>query len=457
MWTIIGKYPLKNLYDEPVRKEYRKLQVDTMPVIETFEKLNYTELLKEYLTKHGKPLKPIKRHKNSLPVANDIVCPKCGAPHSYIYRNNGKSKNIQYLCKVCEFVFGDKTDYLKNVAIRCPHCNKVLEKIKERKHFYIFKCKNNNCSFYLSNLRNLTPQEREQYDANPQDFKLHYIYREFTIDFKPLSNKTPVMPDVDLSKIHSSPHVLGLVLSYYVNYGMSSRLVQSIMRDIHGVKISHQSVINYANAAATLLKPFVDNYDYPLTDSICGDETYIKVNAKWHYVFFVLDTVKKIITSHHVSPNRDTVAAIKAIDDTLSKYKEIPENLNLVFDGNPIYLLAQHYFARHGIYFDVTQVIGLTNDDPVSEEYRPLKQVVERLNRTLKRYYRSTNGFSAFNNCQNYLTLFTTWHNFLRPHKTLKYQVPVDIPNVTKLPNMPARWMEMLNMAQEYILKHQVA
>jgi putative transposase len=140
----------------------------------------------------------------------------------------------------------------------------------------------------------------------------------------------------------------------------------------------------------------VDNYEYPLTSSICGDETYIKVNGKWHYVFFIFDTIKKIITSHHVSPNRDTISAIKAIDDTLSKYKEIPEDLNLVFDGNPIYLLAQHFFASHGIHFDVTQVIGLTNDNPVSEEYRPLKQVIERLNRTLKRYYRSTNGFGAF-------------------------------------------------------------
>jgi putative transposase len=113
----------------------------------------------------------------------------------------------------------------------------------------------------------------------------------------------------------------------------------------------------------------------------------------------------------------------------------------MVFDGNPIYLLAQHFFASHGIHFDVTQVIGLTNDDPVSEEYRPLKQVIERLNRTLKRYYKSTNGFGAFDNCQNYLTLFTTWHNFLRPHKSLGYRVPVNIPGVTKLPNMPAKWL----------------
>ncbi len=265
------------------------------------------------------------------------------------------------------------------------------------------------------------------------------------------------MPDVDLSKIHSSPHTLGLILSYYVNYGMSSRLVASIMRDIHGVNISHQTVINYGNSAAMLLKPFVDNYDYTLTSSICGDETYIKVNGKWHYVFFMFDAIKKIITSHHVSPNRDTISAIKAIDDTLSKYKEIPENLNMVFDGNPIYLLAQHFFASHGIHFDVTQVIGLTNDDPTSKEYRPLKQIIERLNRTLKTYYKSTNGFAAFTNCQNYLTLFTTWHNFLRPHKSLGYNIPVNIPEVTNLPNMPARWLELLDMAQFYILEHQVA
>jgi cyanophycinase-like exopeptidase len=76
---------------------------------------------------------------------------------------------------------------------------------------------------------------------------------------------------------------------------------------------------------------------------------------------------------------------------------------------------------------------------------------------TLKRYYKSTNGFAAFANCQNYLTLFTTWHNFLRPHKSLGYRVPVDIPEVTNLPNMPARWLELLDMAQDYILEHQVA
>jgi Zn finger protein HypA/HybF involved in hydrogenase expression len=151
MWIILGKYSLKKFYDEPVRKEYRKLQVDSMPVVESFERLDYVQLLKKHLAEHGKPLKPVLRRKGCLPVAEDVTCPKCGAPHYYIYRNNGKAKNIQYLCKVCEFTFGNTTDYLKNVALRCPHCNRVLEKIKKRKDFNIFKCKNPECSFTCPN------------------------------------------------------------------------------------------------------------------------------------------------------------------------------------------------------------------------------------------------------------------------------------------------------------------
>jgi len=220
-WIFFGKPSFDKFYEEPVKyyyyddaisKQYQKLQVDAMPLIDPFEKLDYTKLLKEYLAKHGKPLKPISRRKNSLPVPDNISCPRCNAPHYYIYRNNGKAKNTQYRCKVCNFIFGNKTDYLKNIALRCPHCKRVLEKIKKRKNFNLFKCKNPQCSFYLSNLKNLSPTERKLYAKEPGRFKLHYIYRDFVINFRPLSKESPVMPDVDLSKIHSSPYVLGLVL-----------------------------------------------------------------------------------------------------------------------------------------------------------------------------------------------------------------------------------------------------
>ena len=78
--------------------------------------------------------------------------------------------------------------------------------------------------------------------------------------------------------------------------------------------------------------------------------------------------LKIVILSYYVSPKRDTPSAMKAIGDALTKFKEIPEELTFVVDGNPIYILAQHYFAQRDIDFDVYKLIKLTNDAPVLKE-----------------------------------------------------------------------------------------
>jgi len=64
----------------------------------------------------------------------------------FIYANNGKKG--EYQCKVCECLFSEQNRFLKESIIKCPHCLKTLESIKELKDFYVFKCKNNACSYY---------------------------------------------------------------------------------------------------------------------------------------------------------------------------------------------------------------------------------------------------------------------------------------------------------------------
>ncbi|MBL5774981.1 DDE-type integrase/transposase/recombinase, partial [Bacillus sporothermodurans] len=413
---LIGKSMFDKPKDQqPVNKPYRKLQVDDLPIIEIPEKLNYRNLLTEYQEKHGKSLKPVQRRKNAkVTVPKAMKCPKCGAPSDYLYANNGEKG--QYQCKVCSCLFSDKNRFSKEAILKCPHCSKTLEKIKERKDFNVFKCKNDDCPYYQKKLNGMSSKEKKQFKKDPQSFKLRYIFRQFHIDFQPLSKNSPELPVVDLSRIYASPHTLGLILTYHVNYGLSARRTAAIMQDVHGVTISHQTILNYENSVALLLKPYVDHYPYELSDQFCGDETYIRVNGKWHYLFFFFDAVKKIILSYRVSPNRDTASAIQAINDVLLKMEEIPENLTFVVDGNPIYLLAQHFFAQNDISFDVKQVIGLTNEDPISTEYRPLKQIIERLNRTFKGNYRSTQGFGSDHGSVSFVTLFAAYFNFLRPH-----------------------------------------
>lgn len=456
MGSVLGKHVTRSVYDEPVDRPYRKLQVDHMPIIEVLEKLDYKQLLADYQLEHGKELKPVRRHKNTVvKVPESLTCGRCSVPSPYLYANNGAKG--QFLCKVCGYLFNKQHRYLKEIIIKCPYCMRTLDKVKERKEFKIFKCKNDACSFYKQNLSSMSKEDKERFLAEPHAFKVRYIYRQFTFEYKPLQKTSPELPKVDLSKIYASPHTLGLILTYYINYGLSARKTACLMKDIHGVSISYQSVLNYANSVACIVKPFVDHYPYELSDSFCGDETYIRVNGKWQYLFFFFDAVKKIILSYPVSPQRDTLAAVKALDDVLCKLKEIPEDLTFVVDGNPIYILAQHFFAQHEIHFDVNQVIGLTNEDPVSKEYRPLKQIIERLNRTFKGNYRATHGFGSEKGSVTYVTLFVAYFNFLRPHSALENRTPVIISELEQMPHMPARWTKLIQLAQDFILEEQTA
>src|SRR5699024_8286356 len=102
---ILGKSVARGLYDEPVNKPYRKLEVDDMPIIETLEKLDYNKLLEDYQTKLDKPLKPVVRRKNSVvKVPARLTCPKCSA-HLIIFTLAIVTKdNISVKCVIAYLV-----------------------------------------------------------------------------------------------------------------------------------------------------------------------------------------------------------------------------------------------------------------------------------------------------------------------------------------------------------------
>jgi len=434
-------------------KKYLKLSVDPLPIFgePPIQQIwQYTVLLENYRLSHGKDLQPVKR-RGGKSVPAEAVCPYCGAPHEYVYDNNGG--HGAFWCKVCDSKFAIRKPS-KDDDPYCPFCYHKLELIKKRKSFDIYRCHNIDCSYRKKKLAAMTSEQRTLYKKSPHAFKLRFIYRKFHFNFTPLSKDDEHLSIVDLSNISASPHVLGLILTYHVNYGLPLRKTAALMFDVHGVKVSHQTIANYRDAVAPRVKPFIDNFPYKLSVSICGDETYIKIKGIWYYIFFFFDTVNKIILSYRVQRYRDYQSAILAINDVLVKLNEIPKNLNLITDGNPIYLLAQQWFAQHGINFDVTQVIGLTNKNAISEEFRPLKQIIERFNRTFKGNYKPTTGYGVDFGAISSVTLFVAYFNFLRPHSRLENKVPVPIPELNKLPHMPAKWLKLIAMSEDYIKSH---
>lgn len=456
-WLIlfICKYiPLKQwAYDDSHSPEYQKFKVDEPPIIIKHEMFDYKELIDYFYLRYKKRIKPVSIRKSSKRnVPEDTFCPRCGAPHTYLYDNNGGKGQFQ--CSVCSQTFKTGEQYKKPIRIRCPHCGHTLELKKERKFFRIHKCVNTNCAYYLSRKRtlpkNLTAEEKYQY-------KLHYIYREFTINFFDMELQS--LPDraTSFNFKKFNPHVLGLVLTYHVNLQLSTRKTAHALEEIHGIKLSHTTVANYAMTAAAVIKPFVDSYDYKPSKILSADETYIKKLGIKHYVWFIMDACKKSIIGYQVSDNRSVGPCILAMRMAFAKFATFPgKALKFIADGYTAYpLAAQQFQINESKDVNLIQVIGLTNDDAVSTEYRWVKQVVERMNRTFRSSYRNTNGYNSDDGALYGVSLWVAYYNFLRPHAYTYWKPLNHLDEFTKAENMPAKWQILIRLGQEKIYQMQ--
>lgn len=453
---FIAKYiPLKQwAFDDSHSPAYQKFKTDKLPIIKKFIKQDYLFLLEYYLWKYGKALKPVQAQKNKPhTVQKDTVCPRYGAPHQYIYDNNGG--NGQFKCKVCNqtFITGERA--ISPLTLICPYCGHSLVPKKDRKHFIVHKCTNKNCSYYKGNVKKLPK------DINPNDkykYKLHYIYREFTIDFFTMDlNQLPSWA-TSFKFRKNNAHIMGLCLTYHVNLGLSLRKTAEAMREIHNIDISHTMVANYARTAAVIIKPFVDTYDYKPSNDLSADETYIKVKGLKGYLWLIMDTVSRSILGYQVSKSRDVGPCILTMRMAFDKFKEFPGKiLNFIADGYSAYpLAAQQFMLEKGWEFDITQVIGLTNDDAVSKEWRPYKQLIERLNRTFKSSYRITCGYGTDDGAYYGINLWVAYYNFLRTHEKYKWKRPLnEVAMLKDAGNMPGKWQLLIHLGQQVILQQQ--
>ena len=459
-WLIsfICRYiPLKQwAFDDSHSPKYQKFKIDQLPrIVYHHQDWDWKDLNSYYTWKYGKPVKPVQR-RSECDIPDTCTCPSCNAPQPYLYRNNGKAG--QLMCKVCSTLFSpDENRFSKILSLKCPHCGHTLTHKKDRKHFVIHKCINPKCPYYLHNLKKVDPKDlKENYGKNK--YKLHYIYREFQIDFFRMDLNSLPKNASSLKFSKHNAHVMSLCLTMHVNLGLSLRKTSQALKDLYNISISHQQVANYCKTAALCIKPFVDNYDYNAGEVFTADETYIKIRGVKSYIWFIMDAAKRSIIGYSVSDNRGVGPCILAMRMAFRHFKELPERFRFIADGYSAYpLAAQQFFRKYGekFKFDITQVIGLTNDDEVSKEFRPYKQMIERLNRTYKASYRPTNGFDSLDGANYNLALWVAYYNFLRPHKHNHYQVLNEVEMLKNAENMPGKWQLLIFFGQQTILNLQ--
>lgn len=459
VYFICRYIPLKQwAFDDSHSPKYQKFKTDELPkIINLQQDWNWNDLIKYYKERYNKIIKPINR-RSECSIPEDCHCPRCNAPVLYLYRNNGKAGQI--LCKVCDTKFSpDDNRFSQNHLLKCPHCSHALSRIKDRKFFVIHKCVNPKCPYYLHNLKKVDKEHlKEDYGKNK--YKLHYIYREFTVDFFRMDLRSLPKNASSLKFNKHNAHIMSLCLTLHVNLQLSLRKTAQAMKDLYNINISHQQVANYARTAALVIKPFVDNYDYKPSATFTADETYIKVRGVKGFIWFIMDAVSRSIIGYRVSDNRSVGPCIMAMRMAFRHFKELPKNFHFIADGYSAYpLAAQQFFREYGgrFKFNITQVIGLTNDDEVSKEFRPFKQMIERLNRTFKSSYRVSCGYDNYEGANYNVALWVAYYNFLRPHKHNNYKVLNKVDMLEKADNMPGKWQLLIFLGQQTIKNLQSA
>lgn len=182
----------------------------------------------------------MKRWTKSSEVPELITCPVCNAPHDYLSCNDGKKKSRLW-CKVCGHLFQADQRFRKNERSKyfCPYCNHALFRWKVRKEAAIYKCCNDDCQHRIQALNKLNPAERLLLKTKGSQFKLNYQHREYHYKAQELEHSGPEKPLVDLTKIHNSENIVGLILAFYVSFAVPARKTAQIMKSVFNIKVSY--------------------------------------------------------------------------------------------------------------------------------------------------------------------------------------------------------------------------
>jgi len=433
---------------------YRNFYVDSNPPLteqpepaKPIPTKDFNLLLYEYQDKKGKPLAPVKTRPNSQQVPENITCHHCNAPHIYLYYNNGQ-KRTQLKCKVCNNPFSIEHTKKSGAKYFCPYCLLALFKWKEREEVTIYKCSNDACPHRLKALNNLNSLEQSERDKRSSQFKLCYQYRDYHFKPQQLTLPQPHKPRVQLSKIYNSQNILGLILTFYVSFALSARTTSRILNSVFNVDVSYQTVLNYAQTAAYHCHQFNLQNKGSIDDISAGDETYIKIKGKQHYVFFFICSGSRKISAYHIADNRGTLPATITMNEAIRTAKA-GQKIVLITDGNPSYPAGIHFINSNSPdnSLEHHKVIGLQNLDQESEDFRPFKQLIERLNRTFKHHVKPSYGFNSSNGALSLTTLFVTYYNFLRPHYSLYGRTPIHLPLLNNISTIQGKWAKILSLS----------
>lgn len=87
---------------------------------------------------------------------------------------------------------------------------------------------------------------------------------------------------------HFNQDIITVAVGYYFRFNLSYRDVVEIMAD-RGVSIHHTTIMRWVHHYGTIFQMFLRRHKQSTSQSWRVDETYIKVNGSWNYLYRAID------------------------------------------------------------------------------------------------------------------------------------------------------------------------
>jgi transposase, IS6 family len=196
---------------------------------------------------------------------------------------------------------------------------------------------------------------------------------------------------------HFEPAVITCAVGWYLRFSLSYRNVEELLTE-RGLPADHTTVWRWVQCYAPVLNKRIRRELKPTNSSWRVDETYVRVNGKWTYLYRAVDSAGATI-DFLLSAHRDVAAAKRFFQNAvLAPGHPRPRVINV--DGNPSYPRV---------------VAELKQERVLGRRCRCrtcpfLNNLVEQDHRAIKRRINASQGFRSFRGAQRTIQGYEVVH-----------------------------------------------
>ena len=196
---------------------------------------------------------------------------------------------------------------------------------------------------------------------------------------------------------HYLPEIILLCVRWYLRYPLSYRDLAEIMAE-RGLTVVHTTIYRWVMAYAPEINKRCRKHLKTTNDSWKVDETYVKVNGEWKYLYRAIDKEGNTI-DFLLSAKRDAKAATRFLRKALKrKYSVTPRVINT--DKAKAYPKALEELTESGLLSDSTEhraVKYLNNLIEQDHRYVKKRVIASQHFREFWSAYRTISGYEAMN------------------------------------------------------------